>query len=33
MEPGSYKIEIVPEKIAGGELMNLRSLILSPEAK
>ena len=33
LEPGTYPIQIVPEKIAGEELMNLRTLILTPEAK
>jgi alpha-L-fucosidase len=33
LEPGNYEIQIVPEKIAGEELMNLRTLILTPEAK
>jgi alpha-L-fucosidase len=33
LKPGRYKIEVTPIKIVGEELMNLRSVILAPEAK
>jgi alpha-L-fucosidase len=32
LEPGSYELEVLPERCAGGELMRLRSLVLTPAA-
>jgi alpha-L-fucosidase len=32
LEPGTFEFQVVPEQIAGGELMRLRSLVLTPVA-
>jgi hypothetical protein len=30
LDPGNYQLRVTPAKIAGEELMNLRSIVLRP---